>query len=222
MKISEITPGRVGAALGAAWMAGLLLYLGLPPAFDADFAFICLLIVSMSALFGHGAGLTVQHISLAPGVLVRPAVFLVPVSLLILWSHWQERRAVPEVLARADSARGVVTGENVFGNLLVYFRYPDGGGRLVAPRKHAHRLLSEGDSIWVYVERKPPHGFLDVWPAGPDWRATVRLLFWLWLIGVVILAGYGPLASRRLAKPLRQRAAAADPAPEPPPVRDAD
>ncbi|HEX8211930.1 MAG TPA: hypothetical protein VF584_17270 [Longimicrobium sp.] len=216
MKIPEITPGRVGASLGAAWMAGLLLYLGLPPTFGAGFVVICLLLVSISALFGLGAGLAVQHISLAPGVLWRPAVFLVPVSLLILWSHWQERRGVPEMVARADSARGAVLGENVFGNLLVYYRYPDAGGRLVAPRKHAHRLLGEGDSIWVYVDRKPPHRFLDVWPAGPDWRAMVRLLFWLWVFGGVILVGYGPLMSRRLAKPLRKSAAAAaEPTAEP-------
>lgn len=191
-------------------MAGIILYLGLPSTVDADFVVICLLLVSIGALFGLGAGLAVQHILLAPGVLMRPAVFLAPVSILIVWSHWQERRGVPEMLARADSARGVVMGENIFGNLLVYYRYNDGGGRLVAPAKHAHRLLGEGDSIWVYLERKPPHYYLDVWPAGPDWRATVRLLFWLWLIGVVLLAGYGPLVSRRLAKPLPQRAVPAD------------
>lgn len=222
MTSSAITPARVGAALGAAAMAVIILYLGLPPTFDAGFAFICLLLVSIGALFGRGAGLALQHIVLAPGVLVRPAVFLVPVSLLILWSHWQERRGVPEMLARADSARGVVLGENVFGSLLVYHRYPNAGGRLVARRKHAHLLLDADDSIWVYVDRKPPHRFLDVWPAGPDWRATVRLLFWRWTIGGVILVGYGPLMSRRLAKPLPRRAAAADPAPEPSTDPDAD
>jgi hypothetical protein len=214
-----ITPARVGAALGAAAMAG---FIGLPPAFGADIAFFYLLLVSIGALIGLGAGLAVQHIAQAPGVLARPAVFLVPVSLLIVWSHWQERRGVPEMLARADSVHGVVRGENAFGNLLVSYRYPNGGGRLVAPRKHAHRLLGEGDSIRVYVARKPPHRFLDVWPAGPDPRATVRLLFWLWFFGGVILAGFGPRVSRRLAKPLREReAAAADPAPEPRIDRDA-
>jgi hypothetical protein len=221
MRLPPITPGRIGAALGATAIAFLILYLGLPSTVDADFVIICLLLVSIGALFGGGAGLALQHISLAPGVLMRPAVFLVPVSLMILGSHWRERRGVPEMLARADSARGVVMGENIFGNLLVHYRYDDGGGRLVAPVKHAHRLLGEGDSIWIYLERKPPHYYLDVWPAGPDWRATVRLLFWLWVCGVVLLAGYGPLVSRRLAKPLPRRAAPAHRAPEPPTTHDA-
>lgn len=142
-------------------MAGLF---GLPPDFGADIAFFYLLLASIGAVIGLGAGLALQHIAQAPRVLGRPAVFLVPVSLLVGWSHWQERRGVPEMLARTDSVNGLVLGENIFGNLVVLYRYPNAGGRLIAPGKHAHSLLGAGDSIRVYVDRKPPHRFLDPAP----------------------------------------------------------
>jgi hypothetical protein len=126
--------------------------------------------------------------------LLRPtAVVLALLSLPSLTCYQLNTQQTPSFLASADSVRGEVTGRNVLGNLLITVP-PDSGSlaRLVAPKKHAHKRLQAGDSIWVYRQRVPPHR-LDVWPPGPDLRITATRLFWFWVVGGILLTGYGPL-----------------------------
>jgi hypothetical protein len=183
----------------------LLLYLGWLPGYPADgfLVFLWLLLVSTAAALGAGLALACRHVAAAPGVLARAGVFLVPLSLWMLWSFESRRREVPQMLARADSSRSVVLGKNVFRNLVVLGRYPDDVGRLIAPWKREHARLSAGDTLVIYFERRAPYHLLDVAPAGPEILVTLHRLFWLWIVGGALLAGYGPLASRWMSKPLQ-------------------
>lgn len=193
-----LSPARLGALLGGAGMVGYPIGRFGPPAPDAFEWFLWLLVVAFGAGLGLGLGLAYANIRRSPWVLRWSAVLLVPLSLWILWSHEAERRAVPSLRANADSVQAVVLGRNIFGNLLLH--YPHRGGRGVAPRKYAHARYAE-DSIWVYVDPQPPHRVLDVWPAGPDLLITLRWLLWLWLAGLVMLAGYLPSFGRWLRGP---------------------
>jgi len=193
-------PMQGAAAAAAVTVVLLIWYLGAP--FDGFIAFLYAVVAGMSAFFAGGLVLAWMHVRRAPRIGRRACVALLPFTLLILGMHVHGRRAVPSMLAHADSVNGVVLGRNVLNNVGVLFVYRGAGGRLMAPHKLAHRTLSAGDSIRVYVDRRPPYDYLDVWPAGPDVLGTSLDLFWLWLIGIVVLAGYGPRVSTRLARPL--------------------
>lgn len=193
-----LSPARLGALLGGSGMVGYPIGRFGPPAPDPFEYSLWLFVVLFGAGLGLGLGLAYTNIRRSPRVLRWSAVILVPLSLGILWSHEAERRAVPSLRANADSVRAVVLGKNIFGNLLLY--YPHRGGRGIAPRKYAHRRYAE-DSIWVYVDPQAPKRVLDVWPPGPDLLITLRRLVWLWLFGLVALAGYLPSFVRWLRGP---------------------
>jgi hypothetical protein len=178
----------------------LLLRFGLPD--DGFIWLLLLLLVFAAAALCGGLALACAHVLRAPKVLVRQSILLLPLTLLIFWSFDRERRAVPGMLASADSARGVILGHNVFGNLGVFYRFGDQRGRFIAAKKHAHAQLMEGDSIQLYFARAPGHPLVDVWPPGPDVRQMLWHVLWLWVIGSATLAGYGPRVSRWLGKPL--------------------
>ena len=183
----------------------LALYPGWLPFYPADafFTGLSMLLVSAAAALGAMLGLAWKHVSAAPGVLTRAALFLVPLSVWMLWTFESRRREVPEMLARADSSRSEVLGKNMFRSLVVLGRYPDGAGRLIAPWKREHVRLSGGDSVVIYFERTAPHHLLDVAPAGPEILVTLHRLLWLWLVGVALLAGCGPLVSEWMGRPLQ-------------------
>jgi len=186
-----MTAGILGFRIGAAGTAGILLLVGGVPPSDAFVWFAWLNVVGIGGAVGAGVGLATRNVRRSPAIRSRVSIVLVALSILVLWRHERERRAVPEMLASTDSMRGVVNGTNVFGSLLLTYSHDGRHGRMVARRKHAHARLEEGDSMTVYLERGPRFEVVDVWPAGPDTRATLRHLFWLWLIGGALLAGYG-------------------------------
>jgi hypothetical protein len=192
---------RFGAALGSLAVAGyLLMRFGLLPP-DSFIWGLFLVVVSCGGLLGGGLILALQHVMRGPRVLVPTLTGLLILTLPFVACYQREVRATPTFLAEADSIRGVVTGRNVFGNLLVFYRVDSShGGRIVAEQKGPHDRLGPGDSIWVYRQREAPHR-IDVWPPGPDLHATLRSLLWLWGVGGVLLAGYGPLLKRRLVRP---------------------
>jgi len=184
---------RVGATLGSVAMAAYLLArFGLPPADGFILSIFGVLILGAGVL-GSGAVLGWLHVARNPRILVSSALLLGLLSIPLLVSYQRGRHATPSFLAGADSVRGVITGRNVFRNLLITFR-PDSAhlARIVAKRKRAHDHLTESDSIWVYRQREPPHA-IDVWPPGPDAASMMRRLGWLWLVGAVLITGYGPV-----------------------------
>lgn len=192
---------RHGAAVGAFATAGyLLVRFGLLPA-DPFIWGVFVTLIACGAFFGAGVVLAWQHIIRKPRILIPTIAVLVILSLAPAACYQQAAHEAPSFRANADSVRGVVTGRNVFGELLVeYPRDSSRLGRLVARKKHAHHRFTPGDSIWVYRERVAPHR-IDVWPPGPDLRVAARRLVWLWGIGGVLLAGYGPLFRREAATP---------------------
>ncbi len=86
--------------------------------------------------------------------------------------------------------------------LVSYTYRPDSAhlARMIAARKGPHDRLREGDSIWVYRQREPPHA-IDVWPPGPDAGSMMRRLVWLWLVGGVFITGYGPFVNAWFRNP---------------------
>ncbi len=141
------------------------------------------------------------HVARRPRILAPTALVLALLSIPFLVSYHRERRAMPGFLAAADSVRGVITGRNVFRHLLITYR-PDSAhlARMIAARKGPHDRLREGDSIWVYRQREPPHA-IDVWPPGPDAGSMMRRLVWLWLVGGVFITGYGPFVNAWFRNP---------------------
>jgi hypothetical protein len=193
-----MTPFRLGAILGAIATASYLLTeLGLPPP-DIFFWGVILILAGCGALLGGGVVLSWQHVRRAPRVLFPTAIGLALLSLLPATCYWSDTRAAAAVLADADSVRGVITGRNIFGELLITFRTDSGASRLVAPEKRAHSQFGVGDSIWVYRQRTAPHR-VEVWPPGPDRYITARRLLWLWIIGGVLLVAYGLPATAWIA-----------------------
>ena len=186
-----------GVALGALATTGFLLWkTGVPP-FEAFI--LILLVVACGGIVGGGAVLAWRHVVRNPRVLRPIGAVLMILSLPSLTCYQRDKQQTPAFLARADSVRGVVMGRNVFGELGITFPVDSSHkARLVARKKVAHRQFKTGDSIWVYRERVPPHR-IEVWPPGPDLRITLGRLAWFWLIGGVLLAGYGPLFKRESA-----------------------
>ena len=201
-----MTAFRLGATLGAiATAVYLLTELGLAPP-DAFLWGAFLALVGCGALLGGGVVLAWQHVRAAPRVLFPTAIGLALLSLLPATCYWSDTQAAAAVLAGADSLRGVITGRNIFGNLLITFRTDSGSSRLVAPEKRAHSQFGVGDSIWVYRQRAAPHR-IEVWPAGPDLHLAARRLLWLWIIGGVLLVAYGLPAARWIASEVQRRPA---------------
>jgi hypothetical protein len=161
--------------------------------------FLILLFGSIEAcggIFVGGIVLAWRHVRHDPRLLRSTAAALVLLSVLPLACYQSEKRLTPSFIASADSVQGEIMGRNVLGNLLI--RFPADSGRLarmVAPKKHAHQRLEAGDSIWVYRKRLPPRR-VDVWPPGPDLGVFANRLFWFWVIGGVLMAGYGPIVRR--------------------------
>jgi hypothetical protein len=190
---------RRGVTLGALATAGWLGWdLSWPP---PDLFILALLttIVACGGVFGGGLVLAWRHLRQDIRLLRPTTVVLVLLSLPSVTCYQYNTQHTASFLASADSVRGEVTGRNVLGNLLVTFPSESGRlARMVAPKKHAHERLQPGDSIWVYRERVPPHR-LDVWPAVPDLRVTANRLIGFWIVGGVLLMGYGPLFRRTTA-----------------------
>ena len=195
-----------GAALGAGATAAYLIWKLGWPLLDGFVLSLLAIVVACGAILGGGIVLAWRHIRRSPRIL-RPTVgVLIVLSLPPVACYQREKQHTPTFLASADSVRGVVTGRNVFGNLLITF--PEDSShlaRMVAPKKHAHDQFASGDSIWVYQARPPSHR-VDVWPPGPDWLVTTVRLLWFWGIAGVLLAGYGPLFKRE--PPTSERAVA--------------
>jgi hypothetical protein len=185
-----------GVVVGVLATVGYLLWkLGVPPsdAFDAFIVILLCIVVGFGGIVGGGIVLAWRHVLHNARVLRPTTAILLILSLPSLTCYAREKQQTPTFLARADSVRGVVMGRNVFGEQGIVFAADSGyKERLVASKKVAHRQFQAGDGIWVYRERLPPHR-VDVWPPGPDLRITLGRLLWVWGIGGVLIAGYGPL-----------------------------
>ena len=186
-----------GAMIGAAAMVlYLLIRFGLPPLAIFLDGFILLLAITLilfAAAIGSGLVLAWRHVARRPLILAPTVLVLLCLTLPLVLGYRRALRATPAFLASADSVRALINGRNVFGNLLITYR-PDSAhlARAIADRKRAHNRLDQGDSIWVYVQREPPHA-IEVWPPGPDAYYFARRLLWGWFIGGVLLASYVPL-----------------------------
>jgi len=181
-----------GALATAIWWVRKL---GWPP-LDLFFILLSVTVVMCGGLFAGGIVLAWRHVRADPRLLRRTAALLLAVSLLPLACYQYQKQRTPSFLAGADSVKGVVLGHNVMGALVITFPSDSGQlARMLAPKKRAHEQLDSGDSIWVYRQRVPPHR-LDVWPPGPDLRVTLTRLLWFWVVGGILLAGYGPVVKR--------------------------
>ena len=187
---------RHGVVFGVIATAGWLVReLGWPP-LDLFFVLLFGTVVACGGIFMGGIVLAWRHVRHSPRLLRPTAAILLLLSLPPLARYQYDKQRTLSFLASADSVRGEVTGRNVLGNLLITFPYDSGRlARMVAPKKHAHQRFEAGDSIWVYRQRVPPRR-IDVWPPGPDLRVTGMRLFWFWVIGGVMLVGYGPRIKR--------------------------
>lgn len=197
----------MGVAVGSVVTAAGLLFAFGPIPVDGFLWSLFAFLVAAGGLIGGGAILAWQHVRERPRRLWISFYVLVLLSFPILGRYYQRSAAVPSFREEAVSGRGIVTGRNVFGALLVTYHGPYRGEesvvRLVAERHRAHRGFEEGDSIWVFVEPvvvgKPR---IEVWPLGPDLYMTLRLLLITWLLVSVPLLGYGPLMRQTPSKQL--------------------
>lgn len=183
--------------------------MGWPP-LDLFFILLFGTIVACGGIFMGAILLAWRHVRHDPRLLRSTAAALVLLSVPPLACYQTEKRLTPWFMASADSVHGEIMGRNVLGNLLI--RFPVDSGRLarmVAPKKHAHQRFEAGDSIWVYRKRLPPRR-VDVWPPGPDLRVLANRLFWFWVVGGVLLAGYAPIVRREYGSSRRSVNANAD------------
>jgi hypothetical protein len=189
-------PFRYGFITGALMtMVWIVRKLGWPP-LDLFFLLLFVTLVACGGIFAGGVLLAWRHVRGDPRLLRRTAAALLVVSLLPLACYQYQKQRAPSFIAGADSVKGLVLGHNIMGALLITFPADSNRiARMVAPKKHVHERFDSGDSIWVYRQRVPPHR-LDVWPPGPDLRVTLTRLLWFWVVGGVLLAGYGPMVKR--------------------------
>ena len=190
-----------GVAVGVLATIAFLLWKVGVPSFDPFIVVLLSAVVAFGGVVGGGVVLASRHVARNARILRPTATILAILSLPSLTCYAREKQQTPAFLARADSMRGVVIGRNVFGELGVLYHADSSHlARLIASKKVAHRQFREGDSIWLYRERVPPHD-IDVWPPGPDLRITLGRLLWFWGVGVVLIAGYGPLFKEERAGP---------------------
>jgi hypothetical protein len=169
--------------------------MGWPP-FDLFLILLFGTIVASGGIFMGAMVLAWRHVRHNPRLLRWIAAILLLLSVPPLACYQSERQLTPSFIASADSVQGEIMGRNALGNLLITFPADSGRlARMVAPKKHAHERLDAGDSIWVYLQRTPPHR-VEVWPPGPDLRVVANRLFWFWVVGAILLAGYGPIIRR--------------------------
>ncbi|HEY9514992.1 MAG TPA: hypothetical protein VIQ74_04865 [Gemmatimonadaceae bacterium] len=174
--------------------------MGWPP-LDLFFVLLFGFVVACGGIFMGAIVLAWRHVRRDPRLLRPTAGILLLLSLPPLACYQYDEQRMPSFLASADSVRGEVKGRNVLGYLVITFPYDSGHiARMVAPKKYAHERLEAGYSIWVYRQRTPPHR-VEVWPPGPDLRVTAKRLFWFWVIGGVMLVGYGPLIRKGNSAP---------------------
>lgn len=174
--------------------------MGWPP-LDLFFILLFVTAVVCGGILLGAIVLAWRHVHHNPRLLRPTGAILLLLSLPPLACYQYDKQRTPSFLASADSVRGEVTGRNALGNLLITFPYDSSRlARMVAPKKQAHQRFEAGDSIRVYRQRVPPHR-IEVWPPGPDLRVTANRLFWFWVIGGIMLVGYGPLIRRRNSAP---------------------
>lgn len=201
---------RLGVVIGALAAAGWLVRkLGWPP-LDLFFILVFCTVVASGGILVGGIVLAWRHVRHDPRLLRPTATALLLLSLPPLACYQYDKQRTPSFLASADSVRGEIMGRNFFGNLVIVFPADSGRlARMVAPKKHAHQSFESGDSIWVYRRRVPPRR-VDVWPPGPDLRVSGTRLLWFWVVGGVLLAGYGPIVRREYGSSRRSVTANAD------------
>ena len=152
-----------------------------------------MLIASLGALYGASLPRLVLNLRHSRTLPLGPTIILTLLSVLVLYSHFDQAASARVFLATADSAKGVVTQT---------FRRD--GPRLVATYEvasQAYRVISPpgvdslarfaaGDSIWLYFPPEAPDSAHFGHPSA-DASRTRRQLLWIWLGAGPILWAYG-------------------------------
>jgi hypothetical protein len=167
--------------------------------FDALTWSLFAFVAACGGAFVGGAVLAWRNAKQAPEILVRAAGLLALLSLLPLGQHYGEVGQAAAFMETADSARGVVASTYVRGGLRLTVTFQVNADRhsVIHKARSQERDLGVGDSIGVYFQPGAPQEALVGRP-GPDPETTFTWLAIIWVIGGVLLLGYGgPLLMKR-------------------------
>jgi hypothetical protein len=163
----------------------------MPPP-DGFVWFLLACVALAGGCFGGGAVLAWQQLRTAPARLVPAAGVLCALSLLVVVPHAVDAGRAAGFLAQADSVRGVVRPQYARGGelLVVDYRSDSTSRRVVDRQRAATAEASVGDSVWVYYDPEAPSS-ATIGRPGPEWRGVARQLGVLWIVGGVLVMGYG-------------------------------
>ncbi len=152
--------------------------------------------VAAGGVLGGAIVLAVTHAVKSPIAMARAVPFLTPLSLLVLVPHGLDHWRAHGLLARADSARGVVTRTWVRDGAAVEVNWivSDSVLSMSDRTRRATVHLRVNDSVLVFFDPTDPSR-ATVGHLGPDWTNTFGPLTALWIIGGILFLGYGLHAS---------------------------
>lgn len=144
----------------------------------------------VGACLGGGAVLAVDHLRRAPGPAIARTFFsLTALSALLLVPYGVDAYRAYRFVSRAGTSQGVVRQAETRSGIHRWVEYAAGDTtRSLAIRPAGD--LRPGDTVRVYYDPDVSSQVFIGLP-GPDWSSSLDILVPLWIVGGVLLLGFG-------------------------------